>query len=119
MLHLVRRISTSIKIMTEPVNCFILQTYSDSESITDCSGVQEYMLQCCRTDNKGNSDSVFSTVYCGEESSHLVTDLEPHVSYTFRVCGRFGNEGKWGSWSIPRNGITTLDQHGKDEEKYI
>lgn len=87
------------------------ETFSDSESITDYSGVQEYMLQCCRTDNKGNSNSVFSTVYCGEESSHLVTDLEPHVSYTFRVCGRFGNEGKWGSWSIPRNGITTLDQH--------
>lgn len=87
------------------------ETYSDSESITDYGGVQEYMLQCCRTDNKGNSDSVFSTVYCGEESSHLVSDLEPHVSYTFRVCGRFGNEGKWGSWSIPRNGITTLDQH--------
>lgn len=87
------------------------ETFSDSESITDYSGVQEYMLQCCRTDNKGNCDSVFSTVYCGEESSHLVTDLEPHVSYTFRVCGRFGNEGKWGSWSIPRNGITTLDQH--------
>ncbi|KAJ7362052.1 Cytokine receptor-like factor 3 [Desmophyllum pertusum] len=87
------------------------ETYSDSESITDYSGVQEYMLQYCRTDNKGNCDSVFSTVYCGEESSHLVADLEPHVSYTFRVCGRFGNEGKWGSWSIPRNGITTLDQH--------
>lgn len=87
------------------------ETFSDSESITDYSGVQEYMLQCCRTDNKGNCDSVFSTVYCGEESSHLVTDLEPLVSYTFRVCGRFGNEGKWGSWSIPRNGITTLDQH--------
>ncbi|KAJ7375636.1 Cytokine receptor-like factor 3 [Desmophyllum pertusum] len=61
------------------------ETYSDSESITDYSGVQEYMLQYCH--------------------------LEPHVSYTFRVCGRFGNEGKWGSWSIPRNGITTLDQH--------
>lgn len=87
------------------------ETCSDSESITDYSGVQEYMLQYCRTDNKGNNDSVFSTVYSGEESSHLVTDLEPHVSYTFRVCGRFGNEGKWGSWSIPRNGITTLDQH--------
>ena len=72
------------------------------------------MLQYCRTNNKGNSDSVFSTVYCGEESSHLVTDLEPHVSYTFRVCGRFGSEAKWGSWSIPRNGITTLDQHGND-----
>lgn len=87
------------------------ETCSDSESITDYSGVQEYMLQYCRTNNKGNSDSVFSTVYCGEESSHLVTDLEPHVSYTFRVCGRFGSEAKWGSWSIPRNGITTLDQH--------
>lgn len=93
---------------------YSLQTCSDSESITDYSGVQEYMLQYCRTNNKGNSDSVFSTVYCGEESSHLVTDLEPHVSYTFRVCGRFGSEAKWGSWSIPRNGITTLDQHGND-----
>jgi len=87
------------------------ETYSDSESITDYSIVQEYMLQCCRTDNKGNDDSVFSTVYCGEESSHLVTDLEPHVSYAFRVCGRYGSEGKWGSWSIPRSGITTLEQH--------
>ncbi|XP_068761920.1 cytokine receptor-like factor 3 [Montipora capricornis] len=87
------------------------ETYSDSESITDYSMIQEYMLQCCRTDNKGNDDSVFSTVYSGEESSHLVTDLEPHVSYTFRVCGRYGSEAKWGSWSIPRNGITTLDQH--------
>lgn len=77
------------------------------------------MLQYCRTDNKGNSDSVFSTVYCGEESAHLVTDLEPHVSYTFRVCGRFGNEGKWGSWSIPRNGITTLDQHGECEDRLV
>lgn len=106
------------KLGTEPVMLFIFQTFSDSESITDySSGVQEYMLQCCRTDNKGNSDSVFSTVYCGEESSNLVTDLEPHVSYTFRVCGRFGNEGKWGSWSIPRNGITTLDQHGKITDK--
>lgn len=87
------------------------ETYSDNESITDYSLVQEYMLQCCRTDNRGNDDSVFSTVYCGEESSHLVTDLEPHVSYTFRVCGRYGSEAKWGSWSIPRNGVTTLDQH--------
>lgn len=87
------------------------ETYSDSESITDYSLIQEYMLQCCRTNNKGNDDSVFSTVYCGEELSHLVTDLEPHVSYTFRVCGRYGSEAKWGSWSIPRSGITTLDQH--------
>ena len=92
----------------------LFQTYSDNESITDYSLVQEYMLQCCRTDNRGNDDSVFSTVYCGEESSHLVTDLEPHVSYTFRVCGRYGSEAKWGSWSIPRNGVTTLDQHGED-----
>ena len=94
--------------------CPFFQTYSDSESITDYSMVQEYMLQCCRTDNKGNDDSVFSTVYSGEESSHLVTDLEPHVSYTFRVCGRYGSEAKWGSWSIPRNGITTLDPHGEE-----
>ena len=36
------------------------------------------------------------------------------MSYTFRVCGRYGTEGKWGPWSIPRSGITALDQHGKD-----
>ena len=88
------------------------QSFSDCESITDYSGMQEYMLQCCHTDNKGNSDAVFSTVYSGEDTSHLVNDLEPHVSYTFRVCGRFGNEGKWSSWSIPRNCITTLHPHG-------
>ena len=71
------------------------------------------MLQVCRTDNKGNRDSVFNTVYEGEELSYLVSDLEPNVSYTFRVCSRFGKDGRWSSWSIPRNGISSLDPHGK------
>ncbi|KXJ28571.1 cytokine receptor-like factor 3 [Exaiptasia diaphana] len=87
-------------------------TFSDSESVTEYSGVQEYILQCCCTDNKGNHDgAVFNTVYNGEGMSHVVTDLEPHVSYTFRVCGRFGRDGRWSSWSIPRSGMTTLDPH--------
>ena len=55
---------------------------------------------------------MFNTVYEGEDLSFLVTDLEPNLSYTFRVCSRFGNEGRWSSWSIPRNGITSLDPHG-------
>ncbi|XP_031563814.1 cytokine receptor-like factor 3 [Actinia tenebrosa] len=86
-------------------------TFSDCESITDYSGIQEYILQCCCSDNKNASGTVFNTVYTGEEMSYTVTDLEPHVSYTFRVCGRFGKDGRWSSWSIPRNGITTLDPH--------
>lgn len=52
---------------------------------------------------------MFSIVYCGEELSYLVIDFELYVLYIFRVCGRFGNEGKWGLWSIFRNGIIILD----------
>lgn len=88
--------------------------YLDSEFIIDYGGVQEYMLQCCRIDNKGNSDLVFSIVYCGEEFFYLVLDFEFYVFYIFRVCGRFGNEGKWGFWSILRNGIIIFDQYGED-----
>lgn len=96
------------------INC-LFQTFSDSESVTECSGIQEYILQSCCTDNKSDHDSaVFNTVYTGDGMSHVVTDLEPHVSYTFRVCGHFGRDGRWSSWSIPRSGMTTLDPHGKE-----
>ncbi|EDO36959.1 predicted protein [Nematostella vectensis] len=109
--------SLQIVDMTEQPGGMLVQwddeTFSDNESFTDYSGIQEYMLQYCRTLDRGNNEAaaVFSTVYSGEEMSHIVTDLEPHVSYTFRVCGRFGKDGKWSSWSIPRKGITTLEPH--------
>ena len=46
--------------------------------------------------------------------SYLVTDIEPHVTYTFRVCGRSGNKDvKWGPWSAYKNGVTSLEPHGK------
>jgi hypothetical protein len=45
--------------------------------------------------------------------SYLVTDIEPHVTYTFRVCGRSGNKEKWGPWSACKNGVTSLEPHGK------
>ena len=72
------------------------------------------MLQYCQADNKVSSDDVFSTIYQGEQMSYLVTDIEPHVTYTFRVCGRSGNKDvKWGPWSAYKNGVTSLEPHGK------
>ena len=85
----------------------------ESESFTEGScSAQEYMLQYCQVDNKGNHDDVFNTIYQGEEMSYLVTDIEPRVSYTFRVCGRSGNKEKWGPWSLCKNGVTSLEPHG-------
>ena len=90
------------------------QTLVESESFTESSvGTQEYMLQYCEADNKVSSDDVFSTIYQGEQMSYLVTDIEPHVTYTFRVCGRSGNKEKWGAWSACKNGVTSLEPHGK------
>ena len=88
------------------------ETLVESESFTESSvGTQEYMLQYCQADNKVSSDDVFSTIYQGEQMSYLVTDIEPHITYTFRVCGRSGNKEKWGPWSCCKNGVTSLEPH--------
>ena len=71
------------------------------------------MLQYCKADNKENSGDVFSTIYQGEQMSYLVTDIEPRVTYMFRVCGRSSNKEKWGPWSVCKNGVTSLEPHGK------
>lgn len=98
---------------------FLQHEVADSESIdTDNSVTTYYTLQfaLCSTgkqslDDYDESSLVFSTLYTGEETQFLMTEVDMDASMCFRVCKSYC-EGEYGPWSLTKKGWTTLPPHG-------
>ena len=57
------------------------------------------------------SSLVFNTLYTGEETQFLMTEVEANTSFYFRVC-KSHCEGEYGPWSLSKRGWTTYPPHG-------
>lgn len=95
--------------------CFHQQPCSDSESVaTDTSTFVEYILQA--TNQTTENDTIFTTIYEGDEMQYTMNFAQPNKVYSFRVCQYFGNSsgagGVCGAWSVVKSASTTLPPHG-------
>lgn len=85
------------------------QHVSDSESVTtDTSNITEYILQYCK-----EGESVFHTLYEGEEMSYMMKFADTNTIYSFRVCRYHttGGHGVCGPWSMIKQACTSLPPH--------
>lgn len=85
------------------------QHVSDSESVTtDASTITEYILQYCK-----EGESVFHSLFEGEEMNYIMKFADTNDVYSFRVCRYHttGGHSVYGPWSMIKQACTSLPPH--------